>query len=137
MAKAKKAVPKERSSRLATMVARLESSRPLVQKRRPNRTAEVVERVEAFLDKIAPDVVKRLTSAEMRANRAESELARIRERLIAHLTPEQIEVAKFCEMGPEFYAMELIDLWREGRVSKSALEIQLRPLPQVKMTGPY
>ena len=84
--------------------------------RKASRPSDVLVRVEAFLDKIAPDVVKRLSAAETHAARAEEQLSRLRERLIAHLTPEQIEVANFCKMAPEFYAMELIDLYREGRM---------------------
>lgn len=82
-------------------------------KRRPNRTAEVMVRVEAFLDKIAPDVVKRLASAEARANHAETELQWLRSRLVGLLSPNQIEAAKICSMAPEHYAIEHIQLWKE------------------------
>ena len=64
--------------------------------RKASRSAEVLNRVEAFLDKIAPDVVKRLTNAEMRATHAETELERLQSRLRYLLSPDQLEAASVC-----------------------------------------
>lgn len=83
---------------------------PKMADQNPNET---LERVEAFLSKIAPDVVKRLASAEMRAAKAESELAFLRGSLVRLLTSDQLEAARTCGIAPEMYAIEYIDLWKE------------------------
>jgi hypothetical protein len=105
--------------------------------RKPNRSAEVLTRVEAFLDKIAPDVVKRLTDAEMRANQNEKDLAFIRYKLASLLSQDQLESANICGMSPEIYALNCIELWKDGKIGRSVFEIKLKPLSEVKLTGPY
>ena len=99
----------------------------------PN-TTELLARIEAFLGKIAPDVVKRLASAEMRATQAEADLSLIRTKLVNLLSPDQIEMAKVCNISPEMYALEVIELWKDGRIGKSCFEIQLKPLSEMKYT---
>jgi hypothetical protein len=107
---------------------------PRGKKAGPN-TQELLGRIEVFLGKIAPDVVKRLASAEMRAGQAEADLALIRSKLVALLSPDQIEMAKVCNISPEMYALEVIELWKDGRISKSCFEIQLKSLAEMKRAG--
>lgn len=108
-------------------MAKVKKAKP----RRPNQI-ELLGRIETFLSMIAPDVVKRLTEAEMRANQAESDLAFVRDRLVALLSEDQLEAAKISGMTPEIYALACIDLWKDGRISKSVFELKLEPLSVVR-----
>ena len=97
--------------------------------RKPSRSAEVMSRVESFLDMIAPDVVKRLTDAEMRASHAESQLALLQSRLVSLLSADQIEAARVCGITPELYTIEYILLWKE-RMFKD-IPVGIVPLNQL------
>lgn len=92
-------------------------------KSRDQNPNETLDRIEAFLSKIAPDVVKRLESAEMRVARAEAESAVIRNKLVSLLNRDQIEAARICNVTPEFYALEYIELWREKLFAESPVGI--------------
>lgn len=64
--------------------------------------------------------------AEMRAMTAERELGEIRRKLVALLSPDQIDAAKTCGVTPEFYALECIELYKAKFFPH--LEARARPL---------
>ena len=64
--------------------------------------------------------------AEMRAMTAERELGEIRRKLVALLSPDQIDAAKTCGVTPEFYALECIELYKAKFFPY--LEAKARPL---------
>jgi hypothetical protein len=92
-------------------------------KKAPSVQAQLLVRVEQFFDKIAPDLIKRLDSAERRAAYAERELERLQLRLRSLLTSDQVEAAHICGVTPEFYCIELIELWKERIWQECPVEI--------------
>ena len=92
--------------------------------------AVLVKQMERFFDEIAPDLVKRLTSAETRASHAETELARLQLRLTTLLNKEQLEAVKICGTTPEDYAIECIELYKEKFFPHFAPDI--RPLAALR-----
>jgi len=75
--------------------------------------ADVLVRLESFLDKISPYVVKRLTEAETNCVHYKAELELLQLRLRALLTVDQVEAAAVCGCTQEMYAIECIELWKE------------------------
>lgn len=80
---------------------------------RRSHSSELVSRMEAFFDKIAPDFSKRLATAEMERDHAVSELKYLQERLVNLLTTVQLEAAVTCGITPELYAIEYVEYYAE------------------------
>ena len=76
-----------------------------------------------------------LNAAEYRASKAEKELGEFRRKLVALLSPDQLDAAKTCGVTPEFYALECIELYKAKFFSY--LPVELRPLAALKTGGGF
>ena len=86
---------------------------------------EIVKKVSAAFSEIAPDAIRRLTESELRAKRAEDNYAFLKEKLLAILTPDQIEAAKYCDIDPALYAINWIELLLKKQISlDGAIRVQ-------------
>ena len=97
--------------------------------KRTPRTS-ILASLESFLATIAPDVVRRLTSAERRADEAERKYGIIRDKLVSLMSPDQIDAAKIAGCSPEVYALEYLELWKDHLFPRTAGAF--RPLSALK-----
>lgn len=87
---------------------------------RAKKKVDTLATLQRFLDNVAPDFTKRLKLAEDTARKSTEELEFMRGKLIGLLTPEQLEMAQFCKVAPEVYALNWIELQQEGEIGFAA-----------------
>lgn len=101
-------------------------------KKAPAIKRDSLQRLDDFLNSVAPGFIGKLNTAEMRATHAEGALRLMQSRLVSILTKDQLEFAKISGISPELYALEFIELWKNRMLQ----DMNLLLVPLSNSNGP-